>query len=274
MPRFALTGFADEISPDLDVQVATLKRLGLSGLDLRSVNNVNVLDMSLQDVERVNDKCRENGIIVQSIGSPVNKIQYDVMLQGREHERLRKACKAASIINVKRIRIFTPEVPEDQHDAMAASIINWMGDQRKLAADMGMTLIHENDGKYWGAYPTNAKKLFEDLGSDNFKACFDFANTVLIGYKPFDDWFPWILPYLDTIHIKDAKDGKVVAPGQGDAQMVETFKWLIEQGWNGPLTMEPHLQAGGPYGGFSGDELFEVAVKSLREVVSAAGGEA
>jgi sugar phosphate isomerase/epimerase len=225
-------------------------------------------------VEQVNDKCREHGIVVQSIGSPVNKIKYDVMLQGRERERLRKAIHAANVINVKRIRIFTPEVPQDQHDSMASTMIEWMADQRRLAEDMGVTLIHENDGQYWGAYPKNAKRLFEELGSDSFKACFDFANTVLIGYKPLDDWFPWLLPYLDTIHVKDAKDGKVVAPGEGDGQMVETMRWLIEQGWNGPLTMEPHLQAGGPYGGFSGADLFEVAVTSFRKVLSEAGGEA
>jgi sugar phosphate isomerase/epimerase len=274
MPRYPLTGFADEISPDLDVQVATLKRLNMTGLDLRSVNGVNILDMSVEDVERVHDKCREAGLVVQSIGSPVNKIQYDVMLQGREHERLRKACRLANVINVKRVRIFSPEVPEEQHDTMAATILDWMADQRRLAQDMGITLIHENDGRYWGAYPKNARRLFEELGSDYLKACFDFANTVLIGYYPMNDWFPWLLPYLDTIHIKDAKDGKVVAPGEGDAQMVETMQWLVEQGWNGPLTMEPHLQAGGPYGGFSGEQLFEVAVNSFRNVVARAGAEA
>jgi sugar phosphate isomerase/epimerase len=271
---FPLTGFADEISPDLDVQIATLKRLNMTGLDLRSVGGVNILDMPREDIERVSDKCHEAGLIVQSIGSPVNKIQYDVMLQGREHERLRKACWAATLVNAGSVRIFTPEVPEDQHDAMASTILNWMADQRRLAEDMGVKLIHENDGRYWGAYPKNAKRLFEELGNDRFRACFDFANTVLIGYKPMDDWFPWLLPYLDTIHVKDAKDGKVVAPGEGDAQMAETMKWLIDQGWQGPLTMEPHLQAGGPYGGFSGEQLFEVAVTSFRKVLKEGGAEA
>jgi sugar phosphate isomerase/epimerase len=157
---------------------------------------------------------------------------------------------------------------------MTDTIIDWMSDQRRLAQDMGVTLIHENDGRYWGAYPENAKRLFEDLGSDNFKACFDFANTVLLGFRPMEDWFPWLLPYLDTIHIKDAKDGKVVASGEGDGQIEETMRWLITQGWSGPLTMEPHLSAAGPYGGFSGEQLFEVAVDSFRNVLRKAGGEA
>jgi hypothetical protein len=55
--------------------------------------------------------------------------------------------------------------------------------------------------------------------------------------------------------------------------MRETLEFLIEQGWKGTLTVEPHLKAGGPYGGTSGPELFEVAVNSLRKVVRDAGGE-
>lgn len=272
--RFPLTGFADEISPDLDIQVQTLARLGLTGLDLRSVGGVNIMDMTLEEIERVGEVCRAHGIVVQAIGSPVNKIAYDIMLQGRERERLRKAIKAASLVNCNRVRIFTPEVPEDQHQAMATTILEWMLDQRRLAEEFGVTLIHENDGKYWGAYPENAKRLFGEVGNSHFKAAFDFANTLLLGFKPFDDWFPWILPYLDTLHIKDAKDGKVLPAGEGDGQIEATMKWLVEQGWQGPLTMEPHLSAAGPFGGYSGEQLFEAAVVAFRGILARVGAEA
>ena len=54
---------------------------------------------------------------------------------------------------------------------------------------------------------------------------------------------------------------------------VETLRWLLTQGWSGPLTIEPHLASAGAFGGFSGEQLFEVAVDALRQVVSEAGGE-
>ena len=272
--KFHLTGFADEISPDLEVQVRTLSRLGFRGLDLRTVDGTNVVDLSIDDLQRVNEACREHGLEVSSIGSPVNKIQYDILLQGREHDRLRKACKAASLLDCKRVRIFSPEVPADQHDAMSSTVIEWLRDQKRLAEGMGVVLIHENDGHFWGAYPKNAQRLFEELGGETFRACFDFANSELIGYKPMQDWFPWLLPHLDTLHIKDAKDGKILPAGEGDSQMEETLRWLIEQGWSGPLTIEPHLQAAGPFGGFSGEQLFEEAANALRGVLARAGGAA
>jgi sugar phosphate isomerase/epimerase len=271
---FLLTGFADEISPDLDVQVKTLARLGFKGLDLRSVEGTNVLDLTLDDLQRVNEKCREHGLEVTSIGSPVNKIGYDILLQGREHERLRRACKAATTLDCKRVRVFTPEVPEGEHDAMASTIIGWMRDQRRLAEGFGVKLIHENDAKFWGAYPLNAKRMFEEIGGESFRACFDFANAELLGYRAMDEWFPWLLPHLDSLHIKDAKGGQIVPAGEGDSQIEPTLRWLVEQGWTGPTAIEPHLQAAGPFGGFSGEQLFEEAATAFRGVVGRAGGHA
>jgi sugar phosphate isomerase/epimerase len=270
---FTLSAFADEISPDLNVQVATLKRLNVPGLDLRSVNGVNVLDLGIDELQCIHDTCAENGLHIQAIGSPVNKVAFEVLNEAREYDRLHRAIKAAHRVNVKRIRIFTPMVAEELHDESAARVVSWMQAQKNLAAAEGVVLIHENDDRYWGAHPKNAKRLMEALGGDNFKFAYDFANTVLQGYRTMADWFPWLLPYLDTLHIKDAIEAehKIVPAGEGDGELLETFKWLLEQGWSGPLTIEPHLAAAGPTGGFSGEQLFEVAVNALRSVASGAG---
>src|SRR5471030_2780038 len=131
--RYTLSAFADEISPDLGVQVSTLARLNVPGLDLRSVGGVNVLDLSLDDLQRVHDACAEHGLHVQAIGSPVNKTAFEPLNEAREFEKLQKAIKAAHRVNVKRIRIFTPMVPDGQHDEAAAKVIAWMKQQKRLA---------------------------------------------------------------------------------------------------------------------------------------------
>lgn len=260
-----VTGFADEISPDLGEQIWTLCRLGLQGLDLRSVGGVNVLDLSDAALTEVKMKCADAGLFVQSIGSPVNKVAYSEANRREELEKLKRALHAGSVTGAPRIRIFSPEAPS----APASAVIEWMAEQRELATRAGATLLHENDARFWGAYPENARLLFAELGNDFFRAAFDFANTVLIGFRPWDDWFPWILPYLDTLHIKDAieVDQRVVPCGEGEGQVARTLKYLDGQGWRGPLTLEPHLAAAGPFGGFSGDRLFEVAAQALRRVV-------
>lgn len=274
--KFTLTAFADEVSPSLVDQVEALATHGVEGLDVRSLNSINVLDLALVDLESIRAACHASGLTISCVGSPVNKIPYDIMGQARELDRLRKACYAAARLNTKKIRIFTPEVPEDQHESMASTIIEWMSEQKRVAVDNGCVLLHENDARYWGAFPENAKRLFGELGDENFRAAFDFSNSVLIGIKPFDNWFPWILPYLDTLHMKDSifSEHKVVPVGEGEGQILETLKFLIENGWNGPLTIEPHLAAAGRFGGFSGPDLFKVAVDAVRKTVAEAGGEA
>jgi sugar phosphate isomerase/epimerase len=261
-----ITGFADEISPDLSVQIKTFVDLELQAIDLRSVNNVNVLKLSDDDLKQVGDACEAAGLKVQTIASPVNKVDYTPENQLEELAKLKQAIHACELLGVKRIRLFTPEThnPEDE-----AGVIAWMREQRTVAEDHDVVLIHENDAKYWGAYPAQAQRLFEALANDHFKAAFDFANTVLLGYKPYDDWFPWIVPYLDTLHIKDAfhAEHKIVPAGEGEGQIEQTLKFLFDQGWSGPLTIEPHLQAAGHLGGFSGPELFTVATKALRSVL-------
>ena len=81
-------------------------------------------------------------------------------------------------------------------------------------------------------------------------------------------------PHLDTIHIKDAieADRQVVPAGEGDGELAATMRFLISQNWHGPLTLEPHLQAAGPLGGFSGPELFAHAADQMKAVVLEAGG--
>lgn len=270
---FTLTAFADEVSPDLDAQLAALVEHGVTGIDVRSIGGVNVLDLTLEDLEQAKEKISAAGRVVSCVGSPVNKVAFDTFNRATELKKLERACYAADRLNTKKIRIFTPEVPEGQHDAAAEGVLDWMGEQKRLAADRGKILLHENDARFWGAYPENAKRLFGELADDNFRAAFDFANTILLGFRPRADWLTWITPFLDTLHIKDAirAEGKVVPAGGGDGEMAAALTDLVAAGWSGPLTLEPHLQAAGPLGGFSGEQLFATAVGALKKVMTEAG---
>lgn len=272
---FTLTGFADEISPLLPEQIETFKSLRLQALDIRSVDGVNVLQLSDEKLREVRAAAEANELGIQAVGSPVNKVDLTPENRIAELGKLKRAIEAAHILGTRRIRIFTPETPELEHDSAWGAIQEWMGEQIALAKDADVLLIHENDAKFWGAYPKNAKRLFAEFDGPHFKAAFDFANTVLLGFHPLGDWFPWILPYLDTIHIKDAirAEGKVVPAGKGDGQLREVLAYVSEEGWSGPLTLEPHLAAAGPLGGFSGAQLFRVAAEALREVLDDAGVE-
>jgi len=276
MAIYPLTGFVDEISPELSEQVHVARACGLTGIDVRSVGGVNVLDLSDEQLAEVRQATTEAGLSVQAVGSPVNKVAFSAENRSKEVQKLRCAIHAARILGAKRIRIFSPEVPEGEHEARWPEVLAWMTEQADMARAAHVLLLHENDGRYYGAYPANAKRLMEALHSPTFRFAFDFANTVQLGFSPVEDWLPWVLPYTDTIHVKDAVKGtgQVVPAGKGDGQIEEFVKELLRQDWKGTFTMEPHLEVAGHFGGFSGAQLFETAVQAFRDVIGKAGGTA
>lgn len=258
---FEITAFADEIAPDLATQIRVMKAHGVVGLDLRSVDGENVLALSDAEIDAVDEAVREAGLRVQCVASPVNKVVLSEAARDEEARKLDRAIEVAQRMGIRRIRIFTPE--SEDGDAVMA----WMEGQLEKAAAADVLLLIENDAKYWSAYPQNAKFLLREFAGPNLMAAFDFANAAILGY-PVEHWFPWIVPYLDTLHIKDAKDGKVVPAGQGDAGIPVTLQALWKDHWSGPLTLEPHLAAAGPMGGFSGEQLFAEAANSLYSVLA------
>lgn len=256
-----ITAFADEIAPDLATQIRVMKAHHVVGLDLRSVDGKNVLTLSDAEVDEIGARVKDAGLRVQCVASPVNKVVLSDATQKAEGEKLDRAIEIAARLGIRRIRIFTPESEDGE------AVMGWMEDHLRRAECADMLLLVENDAKYWSAYPENAKRLLRDYAGPNLMAAFDFANAAILGY-PVEHWFPWIVPYLDTLHIKDAKDGKVVPAGQGDGGVAVTLKALWNDHWSGPLTLEPHLAAAGTFGGFSGEALFAEAANALYSLLA------
>ena len=77
-------------------------------------------------------------------------------------------------------------------------------------------------------------------------------------------------PYVAHIHIKDWKLGADTGsiPGKGDGQIRELLAELAAINYDGCLTMEPHLQVGGQFGGSTGPELFSQAITAVREIAA------
>ncbi|MFI5386886.1 MAG: sugar phosphate isomerase/epimerase family protein [Fimbriimonadales bacterium] len=271
--KTCITGFGDEISPDLGVQLATMKRLGVESLDLRTAYGKNVLQLTDDEVDRVCEAVQAQGLRIQAVASPVNKVKFNGRTQAEELKKLKRAAEIATRLGIFRIRIFTPETDPRGGGGAWPEVRAWMAEQIQLAKDMGVILIHENDARYFGAFPDNARRLFEEFAGPHFRAIYDFGNTVLIGYRTMRDWFPWLLPYLDTLHIKDAigSENRFVFAGEGNGELVECIRFLSSQGWKGPLTLEPHAQHAGPQGGFSGEQAFEMAFNALIKVLDEAG---
>ena len=69
-----ISAFGDEIHPDLEVQLDVLDQLGITSLDLRSVDGTNIIDLDDEKIDRIETAVTERGVTVPVIGSPVGKV--------------------------------------------------------------------------------------------------------------------------------------------------------------------------------------------------------
>ena len=258
-----LAAFADEISPDLDVQIANCKQYGVTHIELRGVAGKNVLDFDKPMRAEIKKKLTDNGLGVISIGSPIGKVKLSEPFEPH-FERFKIAVESAEFFDAPFIRIFS------YYDAFPngrAEVLRRMQQKVDYVQRFRPVLVHENEKDIYGERGPQCLDLHRSIDSPKFRAAFDFANFVQAEDNPLDNW-PLLKPYTVHIHIKDALmgSGKVTPAGEGDGHVAEILKDAYAGGYRGFLSLEPHLSAAGQFSGFSGPTLFGVAVEALRKL--------
>jgi sugar phosphate isomerase/epimerase len=267
---WTLTGFADEISPKLDEQVNTLAEESISYMELRSVWNTNMLDLTDKELREVKSTAAERDIGISSIGSPIGKVPVTDPF-GPHLERFRRALHAAHLMEAPYIRVFSFFIPEGQEPGhYREEVIERIGILAGEAEDSGVTLLHENEKEIYGDVPSRCVDILAGVGSQALRAAWDAANFVQCGVgHPHEEGYESLRPYIEYVHVKDALSGsgKVVPAGEGNGQLPETFSALRASGFDGFFSLEPHLASTGTYSGFSGPELFRKAAGTFKELL-------
>ena len=266
---FILSGFADEISPELDEQLAVLAAESISHLELRSVWSTNVADLGGSELASFRHALDDAGVGVSAIGSPIGKIQVEAPL-GPELERMRRVADIAIELGTRIVRVFSffvpPGTPPERH---RSEVIDRMCALTQIAEDRGLILAHENEKEIYGDRPDRCAELITAVGSPAFRATFDAANFVQCGVQPHTEGYGLLRPYLVYLQVKDAlaATGEVVPAGQGDGQVRETLSALRDSGFEGYVSLEPHLGQAGRFGGFSGPHGFRRAAQALKALL-------
>ncbi len=266
-----LSGFADEISADLDEQLAVLAAESVAHLELRSVWGTNVADLSDEQVGRVRRALSAAGVGVSAIGSPIGKIGIGDPL-GPELDRLRRIADVAGQLGAGIIRVFSFYIPAGQPPAgYRDEVIDRMAALAEIAAGRGLVLAHENEKGIFGDLPGRCADLIESVNSPALLATFDAANFVQCGVLPHTEAYPLLRRYLLYLQVKDAimATGEVVPAGEGDGEVAETLAALRDSGFAGYVSLEPHLALAGQFGGFSGAAGFRRAAAALKSLLAA-----
>jgi sugar phosphate isomerase/epimerase len=264
-----LCAFADEISPDLGEQIRVCRACGVGRVELRSVDNVNVLDFDRARRSRVREALEDAGMSVACIGSPIGKVKITEPWEPY-FERFKIAVELAEFFGARMIRIFS-YYPADDGDDIQRHRDEVMRRMRAKVDYIGardVVLVHENESRIFGERGAACLDLMRAIDSPKLRSAFDFANFIVgPGERPRDNW-PTLKPYAAHFHIKDARlgDRKIVPAGEGDGDIGPILADAYRSGYRGLLSLEPHLAAAGQFSGFSGPQLFTRAVEALRDV--------
>jgi len=264
-----ITGFADEISPDLEEQMKVMESEGISHIEFRSVNGTNVLKLTDDELKKVKEQLDARGFQISSIGSPLGKygIRDDFAV---ELERLKRACETADYLHAPYIRIFSYFIPEgEQASAYKDEVISRMKRLIEAAGSYEVTLLLENESKVYGDIDDRCLDLLTACDSPRLRMAFDPGNFVMNGVEPVSQALPKLQPYLEYVHVKDAlKEKRMFAPaGEGDGQFVPFIRSLKETNFSGFLSIEPHLHAYLP--DHDGPGRFVYAVQALKKLLEA-----
>lgn len=276
-----ISGFSDEIAEDTDTQFRVLQKLGISYFEPRGIDGKNIADLECEELTALKEKMNACGIRASSIGSPIGKVWLEEDFEPH-FEQFKRVVEIAKALGTEYIRLFSfyHEGGETWTGPERDAVMGRLGRMIRYAAEQGVILLHENEKDIYGDTAERCADLMETLGCEHFRAVFDPANFVQCGQDT-EKAYALLRSHIAYVHIKDAflADGRVVPAGHGDGNVEYVLRSLLEDGYDGFLSIEPHL---GSFGGLAnleldsgmtglpqgGEETFTLAYRALEEILN------
>jgi sugar phosphate isomerase/epimerase len=250
-----LTGFADEAAKDLDGQIRATRELGWSYIESRNIDGVNLHDIPDETFDDVCEKLASAGVKVNCFGSAIanwgkqitEPFESSLAEARRAIPRMKRL--GTKLIRIMSFAVLKENAPDDQ---MEQERFGRLRELVKMFGDEGLTPVHENCMNYGGMGWPYTLKMIENV--PGLKLVFDTGNPVFSDDRSKDQPYPkqsaWefyehVKEHIAYVHIKDGRivDGKMqfTYPGEGDGDVKRIVKDLLDGGYDGGFSMEPHL---------------------------------
>ncbi|MCL2013536.1 MAG: sugar phosphate isomerase/epimerase [Oscillospiraceae bacterium] len=260
--NFEFCAFADEAAADLQGQIKAMTDNGITMLEIRGINGKNISDTTKDEAKKIKRELDDNGIKVWAIGSPTGKSELGNDDFNEVFEKFCYMLELAGILGAQRYRLFSfygisSRMPETDFKSKRDELIERLNRFAQKAKDSSVVLCHENEKDIYGEKAPECLDIHKSI--PGIKAVFDPANFIQAGEDVLQAW-EMLEPYVDYIHIKDAKkDGSVVPAGYGIGSLPEIVRRFAKIGGK-VLTLEPHLSV---FSGSDGLERGETKIENF-----------
>jgi len=244
------SGISDEAGQSIGAQVKAHRELGWSHMELRCVDGVNFTQVPDAVFALVCETLAEAGMQVSCFSSAIANWARPITTDPQvDIDDLARAIPRMHKLGTPFIRVMS--YPNDKNHPLPErewrnESIRRMKTLAKMAEDGGVILAHENCSGWGGLSAENSNILFGEVGSPALKVVFDTGNPVT--YEQ-DSWeyYRAVFDSIVYVHIKDAKringEDHYTYCGEGDGYVREIVTDLLQSGYDGGFSIEPHLAA-------------------------------
>lgn len=253
------TGFADEAATDIDGQIRATKELGWNCIESRSIDGINIHDLSDQAFDVVAEKLAESGVQVNCFGSTIanwgKKITepFDSSLAEAQRAIPRMQRLGAKLVRIMSFAVLENQSPEDQ---MKEERFKRLRELVARFSDAGILAVHENCMNFGGMGWTYTQELLGQV--PGLKLVFDTGNPVFTDDRtkpaPFPKQSAWefydhVRDHIAYVHVKDGiwnqneQNTTYTWPGEGEGDVHKILQDLIVSGYDGGISIEPHMGA-------------------------------
>ena len=276
MAAFRVAIITDEFTQDFELLCRTAVELGVTSLEVRTIGDKNIVDMSDSEIEEVGRLARAANLTVCSIASPVfkctlpgggeidSRFEQDAFRSAHTYDDqpriLGRALDIAESLGADIVRVFSFWRTVEPI-GVRQNVVESLGEAAEKAASRNLRIGLENEHACNVATGAETAAAVSSVEHPNLGVVWDPANAYVSGENPFPEGYGR-LPAGRVLHVH-AKDG-VLPPGAdrmqwgelgaGEVDWKGQLKKLTEDGYRGMVSVETHW--GGPDGNkFEGSKI-------------------
>jgi sugar phosphate isomerase/epimerase len=255
-----LSGFADEAASGIDGQIAVTRTLGWPCIEARSIDGVNIHDISDVAFDEVRAKLDKAGIRINCFGSTI--ANWGKSVDEPFDDTLATVARTISrmrALEVPFVRIMSYAILRDAQgralpDQKKGERFRRLREICVRFNDAGITPVHENCLNYGGMSWEHTLEMLAAV--PGLKLVYDTGNPGITPdfRKPFPypnqdafECYEKLREHIVHVHIKDGErdpatdEEHYYFPDEGVCQIGETLESLIGSGYDGDFSIEPHM---------------------------------
>ncbi|MGC5033284.1 sugar phosphate isomerase/epimerase family protein [Micromonospora sp. DT229] len=239
-------GIGDEAAPDLVGQLDVHRDLGMSGVELRTIDGRGLHELTVGEVDDLRGRIAASGLRVPVLDTPIGNWSTTVATDlDTELSILSRTAAVAHALDCRWLRVMSYPNDGRPDEAWAAESLRRMRLLTGEARQLGVVLLHENCQGWAGSSAANTLRMLEHVDSPHLKLIFDVGNGLAYGYQA-EEFLAQVLPWVEHVHVKNGHrdpDGQArfTLPGSGELDLTACIRRLEAAGYRGWYSLEPHV---------------------------------